>query len=68
MPAPFLMARSIVSFGTDDFRAASIAARSRALCSGEGSPDLAATVISFDSLPNAVPLFAAASCLKECFH
>src|SRR4029079_18826633 len=44
------MARSILSLGMDSALAAMMAVRSRGLWAGSGRPDLAATVISRDSL------------------
>src|SRR5687768_2409862 len=58
-PAPFLIARAIVSFGTDCLRAASTATARRAFIVGSGRPAFAATLISRTSLLKIFPRFAA---------
>ena len=55
------MARSITSLGTELDLASLTARRSRGFLSGSGSPILAATVISLESLENSFE--RAASCL-----
>src|SRR5262245_46903246 len=61
------MARSRVSRGIEAFFAFSTATRRRAFISGSG-PALAATMISFTSLPKMRPRAAAFSVRPLCFH
>src|SRR6185436_1602815 len=65
--APFLIARSIVSFVIDALRAASSAMRRRELPAGS-APPRAATMISFAILEKTFPLAFAAASRPFCFH
>ena len=66
-PEPFFSARSSVSLGMDTLRACSTTKRKRALLAGS-APLRAATVISFTSLVNILPLALAARSLPFAFH
>src|SRR5450432_3147883 len=68
MPAPFLIARSMVSLVTDDFLAFSTATNKRALRSGSAPPSLAATMISRTSLTTIWPFLCALASRPACFH
>src|SRR5277367_5550844 len=68
MPAPFLMARSMVSLVTEDFLAFSTATNNRALRSGSAPPSLAATMISRTSLTTIWPFLCALASRPACFH
>src|SRR5450432_3021177 len=68
MPAPFLMARSMVSLVTEDFLAFSTATNNRALSSGSAPPSLAATMISRTSLTTIWPFLCALASRPACFH
>src|ERR1019366_6994758 len=68
MPAPFLMARSMVSLVTEDFLAFSTATNRRALRSGSAPPSLAATMISRVSLTTIWPFLCALISRPACFH
>jgi hypothetical protein len=62
-PVPFLIARSMLSFGSDLAFAASIATRSRAFPAGSPPPILAAIVISRMSFVNNAPRLASVAAL-----
>ena len=58
------MARSILSLGMDSARALATARRRRGFMAGSGMPDLAATVISRESLENSLDRWASARPLR----
>src|SRR5215207_8243170 len=62
-PAPFLMARSMLSPGMFTARALRMAERRRALVSGLAPPCLAARVSSLASLLKTLPFFASTTAL-----
>jgi hypothetical protein len=62
-PVPFLIARSMFSFGSDFALPASIATRSRAFPVGSPPPSLAAIVISRMSFVNSAPRLASVAAL-----
>src|SRR3954466_6906801 len=68
VPAPFAIARSMLSFGMEYDRAFSIAFASDRLLSGSPPPSFAATMIARESFEKSLPRFASAapfSCLID---
>src|SRR3954470_11399887 len=68
VPAPFAIARSMLSFGIEAAFAFSIAFWSARLPAGSGPPSFAATMIARVSLEKSLPRFASAApflCLIE---
>src|SRR3954463_11098633 len=61
VPAPFAIARSMLSFGMEYERAFSIAFASARLLSASPPPSFAATMIARDSLEKSLPRFASAA-------
>src|SRR3954467_5293178 len=61
VPAPFAIARSMLSFGMEYDRAFSIAFASARLLSGSPPPSLAATMIPRESFEKSLPRFASAA-------
>src|SRR5919197_876208 len=60
-PAPFAIARSMLSFGIEYERAFSIAFCSARLLAGSPPPSFAATMIARDSFEKSLPRFASAA-------
>src|SRR3954468_19818803 len=61
VPAPFAIARSMLSFGMEYDRAFSIAFASARLLSGSPPPSFAATMIARESFEKSLPRFASAA-------
>src|SRR5919202_3641567 len=61
VPAPFAIARSMLSFGMEYDFAFSIAFCSARLPAGSGPPSFAATMIARDSFEKSLPRFASAA-------
>src|SRR3954470_12119022 len=61
VPAPFAIARSMLSFGMEYDRAFSIAFASERLLSGSPPPSFAATMIARESFEKSFPRFASAA-------
>src|SRR4051812_7500991 len=61
VPAPFAIARSMLSFGIEYERAFSIAFASERLLSGSPPPSFAATMIARESFEKSLPRFASAA-------